>query len=154
MSLGKPTLANWPLEDDKSADNAEKEVEQGKERKQKGKKRKKTQQMKKQQNKQKIGESKKGKAGKKQQSGKSKGRKRTDFPGGPVAKTSYSQCGRPGFNPDWIPLASTKSSYAATKDPLCCNEDAVQPLNFVCFFFLNKRERGTNGNTQERDPQE
>ena len=55
MSLGKPALANWPLEDDKSADNAEKEVEQGKERKQKGEKGKKTQQMKKQQNKQKIG---------------------------------------------------------------------------------------------------
>ena len=87
MSLGKPALASWPLEDDKSADDAEKEVEQGKERKQKGKKRKKPQQMKKkmkkQQNKQKIGEIKKGKAGKKQQSGKSKGRKKTDFPGGP-----------------------------------------------------------------------
>ena len=41
MSLGKPALANWPLEDDKSADNAEKEVEQGKERKQKGEKGKK-----------------------------------------------------------------------------------------------------------------
>ena len=125
MSLGKPALANWPLEDDKSADNAEKEVEQGKERKQKGEQGKKTQQMQKQQNKQKIGGRKKGKAGKKPQSGKSKGRKGMDFPGGPVAKTPYSQCGGLGFNPNWIPLASTKSSHAATKDPLCCNKDPV-----------------------------
>lgn len=42
MSLGKPALASWPLEDDKSADNAEKEVEQGKERKQKGEKKEET----------------------------------------------------------------------------------------------------------------
>ena len=140
MSLGKPALASWPLEDDKSADDAEKEVEQGKERKQKGKKRKKPQQMKKkmkkQQNKQKIGEIKKGKAGKKQQSGKSKGRKKTDFPGGPVAKTPYSQCRGPGFNPwsgNWIPHASTKSSHAAVKDHLCCNKDPVQPNNY--YFF-------------------
>ena len=41
-----------------------------------------------------------------------------DFPDGPVAKTPCSQCRGPGFNPwsgNYIPLATTKSSHAATK---------------------------------------
>ena len=35
-----------------------------------------------------------------------------EFPGGPVAKTLYSQCRGPGFNPwsgNWIPHVTTKT---------------------------------------------
>ena len=35
-----------------------------------------------------------------------------EFPGGPVAKTLYSQCRGPGFNPwsgNWIPQATAKT---------------------------------------------
>ena len=49
-----------------------------------------------------------------------------DLPGGPVAKSTHSQCKGPGFHP-WsgneTPHAATKSSHTTTKDLACCNED-------------------------------
>ena len=42
-----------------------------------------------------------------------------DFPGGPTAKTSGSQCGQPGFHPwsgNWSTCATAESLHAATKD--------------------------------------
>lgn len=45
------------------------------------------------------------------------------FHGGPVAKTPHSQCMGPGFDPcsgTWIPRA-------ATKDPICHNEEIPHP---------------------------
>ena len=47
-----------------------------------------------------------------------------DVPGGPVAKILSSQCRGPEFNPwsgNQIPQATTKSSRATTKDPVCHN---------------------------------
>ena len=48
------------------------------------------------------------------------------LPGGPVAKTLYSQRREQGLNP-WsgneVIHAATKSSHAATEDPACQNED-------------------------------
>ena len=45
-----------------------------------------------------------------------------DFPLGPMGKTPCSQCRGPWFSPqlgNQIPCATTKSSYAATRDPEC-----------------------------------
>ena len=40
-----------------------------------------------------------------------------DFPGGPVAKTPYSQCRGPEFDP-W---SGNKITHATDKDPACCS---------------------------------
>ena len=47
-----------------------------------------------------------------------------DFPGGPMAKVLCYQCRVPGMDPcsgNLILHATTKSSLAATKDPVCHN---------------------------------
>ena len=46
-----------------------------------------------------------------------------DFPGGVVAKTPCSQSREPGFHP-W---SGNQTPHAATKDPMCHNEDMEQP---------------------------
>ena len=54
-----------------------------------------------------------------------KEREGRDFPGGSVVKIPDSQCRRPGFDPrsgTKIPHATTKSSNAATKDPICLSQ--------------------------------
>ena len=53
----------------------------------------------------------------------------SDFSGSPMAKIPCSQCRGLEFDP-WsgnkIPQAMTKSSDAATKDPVSCSEDLAQ----------------------------
>ena len=49
-----------------------------------------------------------------------------EFPGGPVAKTPFSQCREPRFNPwlgNGIPYATTQSLHATAKTeyPMYCN---------------------------------
>ena len=55
-----------------------------------------------------------------------------DFPVGPVTKTPCSQCRGPGLIPirELDPHATTKSSHAATKEPVCCKKNTVQPNKY------------------------
>ena len=47
--------------------------------------------------------------------------------GGPVVETSPSNAGGRGLIPSW----GTKILYAATKDPVCCNQDLVRPNKYL-----------------------
>ena len=54
-------------------------------------------------------------------------RRRGDFPRGLVDKTLPSNAGNMGLIPSW----GTKILYAATKDPVCCNQDLVRPNKYL-----------------------